>query len=130
MARPGESGRVSGGEQNLFSSRLAGDLSRRNEMRKIQDPRSKIQRSSKHQTSMQHSVRATVPGVWILVFLWSLGPGSWSFARAAETVNAPKPFIPSTKYATTRIAGWTVRVNRELLTTQSELGSNALALLA
>jgi hypothetical protein len=41
-----------------------------------------------------------------------------------------KPFVPSTKYATTRVAGWTVRVNRELLTSQSELGSNALALLA
>jgi len=40
------------------------------------------------------------------------------------------PFVPSTQYATTRVAGWTVRVNRELLTTQSDLGSNALALLA
>src|SRR5678815_4664518 len=47
--------------------------------------------------------------------------------RAAETTGAPKPFVPTTKYATTRVAGWTVRVNRELLTTQSELGSNALA---
>ena len=57
--------------------------------------------------------------------------GDWCFAApAAETTNAPKPFVPSTKYATTRVAGWTVRVNRELLTTQSELGSNALALLA
>ncbi len=40
-----------------------------------------------------------------------------------------KAFVPTTKYATTRVAGWTVRVNRELLTRQSELGSNALALL-
>ena len=55
--------------------------------------------------------------------------GFWCFGvRAAET-NATS-FIPSTKYATTRVAGWTVRVNRELLTTQAELGSNALALLA
>src|SRR3954453_1256406 len=47
---------------------------------------------------------------------------------AAETNTVP--FVPTTKYATTRLAGWTVRVNRELLTTQAELGSNALALLA
>src|SRR5205823_286576 len=43
-----------------------------------------------------------------------------------ETTNS---FVPTTKYATTRVAGWTVRVNRELLASQSELGSNALALL-
>ena len=41
-----------------------------------------------------------------------------------------KPFVPSTKYATTRVVGWTVRVHRELLTSQSDLGSNAIALLA
>jgi hypothetical protein len=51
-------------------------------------------------------------------------------ATSAETNSVTKAFVPSTKYATTRVAGWTVRVNRELLTTQSELGSNALALLA
>ena len=64
------------------------------------------------------------------MFFWILVFGSWSFACAAETNDAPKFFVPSTKYATTRVAGWTVRVNRELLTTQSSLGSNALALLA
>ena len=64
-------------------------------------------------------------------FIWILGFGFWIFSTtAAETNAVPKPFVPTTKYATTRIAGWTVRVNRELLTTQSELGSNALALLA
>jgi hypothetical protein len=47
---------------------------------------------------------------------------------AAET-NFARPFVPTTKYAITRVAGFTVRVNRELLTTQAELGSNALALL-
>ncbi len=54
------------------------------------------------------------------------------FASRAEERITPstKSFIPSTKYATTRIAGWTVRVNRELLTSQSDLGSNALQLLA
>jgi hypothetical protein len=44
----------------------------------------------------------------------------------AETTNS---FVPTTKYATTRVAGFTVRVNRALLTSQAELGSNALALL-
>ena len=57
--------------------------------------------------------------------------GAWCFsASAAETTSDPKPFVPTTKYATTRVAGWTVRVNRALLTTQRELGGNALALLA
>ncbi len=41
-----------------------------------------------------------------------------------------RTFVPTTKYATTRLVGWSVRVNRELLTTQSELGSNALQLLS
>lgn len=63
------------------------------------------------------------------MLVWVLGFRIWNFGHAAET-NSPKPFVPSTKYATTRVAGWTVRVNRELLTTQSALGSNALALLA
>jgi hypothetical protein len=75
-------------------------------------------------------MRRRAVGVWILVFLWSLVLGSWSLSRAAETNAAPSPYIPSTKYATTRVVGWTVRVNRELLTAQAELGSNALALLA
>lgn len=69
-------------------------------------------------------------GIWSLVFVWSLGFGVWSFCQAAEPVSRAASFVPSTKYATTRVAGWTVRVNRELLTSQSELGSNALALLA
>lgn len=51
---------------------------------------------------------------------------------AGTTVHGQekKDFVPSTKYATTLVAGWTVRVNRELLTRESELGSNALALLS
>ena len=67
---------------------------------------------------------------WGRTFLSILVVGSWSFASAAETTSVTKPFVPSTKYATTRVAGWTVRVNHALLTTQNELGSNALALLA
>jgi hypothetical protein len=58
-----------------------------------------------------------------------LGFGLCSFSVTAADTNTVS-FVPSTKYATTRVVGWTVRVNRELLTTQKELGSNALALLA
>ena len=65
------------------------------------------------------------------MFIWCLIFDVFCFdLRAAEPTNAAKSFVPTTKYATTRVAGWTVRVNRELLTTQSALGSNALALLA
>jgi hypothetical protein len=67
-------------------------------------------------------------GIWLLVFGCSFaGLG----APADEGLGAAvKGFVPSTKYATTHVAGWTVRVNRELLTTQSALGSNALQLLS
>jgi hypothetical protein len=69
--------------------------------------------------------------VWCLNVVWCLVFGFWCFvANAAETNGSARPFVPSTKYATTRVAGWTVRVNRELLTTRVELGSNALALLS
>jgi len=76
-----------------------------------------------------------MPGIfnrrWGLGFVWLLVFGIWnSGLNAAEATNAPKPFVLTTKYATTRVAGWTVRVNHALLTTQNELGSNALALLA
>src|SRR5688572_6726741 len=92
--------------------------------------------NTKHQTNtnsqiprplrFQHRVE-----VWCLKVVWCLVFGFWCFiANAQETNAASKPFVPSTKYATTRVAGWTVRVNRELLTTQSELGSNALTLLS
>jgi hypothetical protein len=101
---------------------------------KHQTPNTKIQITSNLQTPILldcccQTRRAL--GIWSLGFVWILVFGVWCFDTvAAETNAASKPFVPSTKYATTRIAGWTVRVNRELLTTQSELGSNALALLA
>ena len=81
----------------------------------------------------RHIQRATpeaTASVWAWVLLGCLMCGVCSFARAAESTHATKPFVPTTKYATTRVVGWTVRVNRELITTQSDLGSNALALLA
>jgi len=43
--------------------------------------------------------------------------------------DASKPFVPTTQYVTTNLAGWTVRVNQALLSEQQTLGSNALALL-
>ena len=83
--------------------------------------------NSKHQVPNRKISWRKSFGVWNLVFFWSLVPGS--FVHGAELTNTAQSFLPSTKYATTRVAGWTVRVNRELLTTQSELGSNALTLL-
>lgn len=94
---------------------------------KLQTSKSRTRTNSKFQiptVSRRHRFE-----FWRLGFVWILGFGIWNFGHAAET-NAAKSFVPSTKYGTTRVAGWTVRVNRELLTTQSELGSNALALLS
>ncbi len=50
---------------------------------KLQIPRSKIQRSSKHQTTAQAD-GGLVFGSWILVFLWCLVFGAWSFPAQAE----------------------------------------------
>src|SRR5213594_1479889 len=41
----------------------------------------------------------------------------------------PKPFVPTSGYVTTNVAGWKVRVNEQLLSEQADLGSNALQLL-
>ena len=86
----------------------------------------------KYQTPTPHrpQTRSALLGVWRLEVCWCLVFGVWCFsAVAAATNRTSNAFTPSTKYASTRAAGWTVRVNRELLTTQSELGSDALALL-
>jgi hypothetical protein len=40
-----------------------------------------------------------------------------------------KPFVPTSQYETRTIEGWTVRVNRALLTDQAEIGRRALRLL-
>jgi hypothetical protein len=85
---------------------------------------------TKIQAPIKHSVIPKLIGAWFWASIWILVFGSWSFAHAAESTNSPKPFVPTTKYATTRVAGWPVRVNHALLTSQNELGSNALALLA
>ena len=51
-------------------------------------------------------------------------------SRAAEFSSpAPKSFVPTSNYVTTNIAGWAVRVNKELLAKHRTLGSNALHLL-
>ena len=97
---------------------------------KLQIPNTKHQTNTNLQTPRPMCFEHRVD-VWNLKVVWILVFGFWCFgATAAETNGAARPFVPSTKYATTRVAGWTVRVNRELLTSQSELGSNALALLA
>jgi hypothetical protein len=51
---------------------------------KIQDPGSKIQKSSKSQAPNGGLSNVTQPyanaiDVWILVFVWSLELGAWSF---------------------------------------------------
>jgi len=50
---------------------------------KLQDPRSKIQRSSKPQAPMS-VLRARRIGGWSLVLIWSLVFGAWSFEAHAE----------------------------------------------
>src|SRR5215207_9720030 len=66
-----------------------------------------------------------------LLMVCCLASAAVSGAPADDSAARARPaFLPSTKYATTRVVGWTVRVNRELLTTQNALGSNALQLLS
>lgn len=44
--------------------------------------------------------------------------------------QATRPFVPTTEYETRQVEGWTVRVNRHLLTDRKDLGTPALRLLA
>jgi hypothetical protein len=99
---------------------------------KSQNPKTKSQTNSNLQTpNTPFRGWLWLFGIWRLELIWFLVFGIWSFCSgSAETNSSPRPFVPSTKYATTRVAGWTLRVNRELLTRQDELGSNALALLS
>src|SRR2546426_5225394 len=51
-------------------------------------------------------------------------------AFAVEPSSLPtKPFVPTANYLSTNVAGWTVRVNKELLAEKASLGSDALHLL-
>lgn len=50
---------------------------------KLQAPRSKIKRNSKHQTAVRAD-GALVFESWFLVFTWCLAFGSWSFSAKAE----------------------------------------------
>lgn len=59
------------------------------------------------------------------IVLWYSGP---SFCQE----NSPpgrKPFVPTSQYETRAIEGWTIRVNKVLLTDQADLGRRALRLL-
>jgi hypothetical protein len=50
------------------------------------------------------------------------------FASAAP--EAKRPFVPTAEYETRTVEGWTVRVNRHLLSDRKDLGDPALRLLA
>jgi hypothetical protein len=50
-------------------------------------------------------------------------------AAAVGTTPQKKPFVPTTQYTEREVEGWKVRVNRDLLGAQSELGTRALRLL-
>ena len=51
------------------------------------------------------------------------------FRASAEEPKNPKAFVPTSQYAERTVEGWTVHVNRSLLTDQADLGSRALRLL-
>lgn len=79
--------------------------------------------------SGRHGHQPGAPGVvwkWLWVIAWVLGIVSMG---AAESAARNRPFVATSNYTPTNVAGWTVRVNRELLSSQRELGSNALAVL-
>jgi hypothetical protein len=46
-----------------------------------------------------------------------------------KTDHAQRPFVPTSEYETRTVEGWTVRVNRHLLTDRKDLGDRALQLL-
>jgi hypothetical protein len=67
-------------------------------------------------------VRPFVFLILLPAVLTLLGPPSASRAQR-------RPFVPTAQYETRPVRGWTVRVNRELLTTRREVGDAALELL-
>ena len=64
-----------------------------------------------------------------LIFATLAGLGA--FGRAADVPDrrAKKPFVRTEHYETRTVVGWTVRVNKDLLGEQAELGAKALHLL-
>jgi len=67
-----------------------------------------------------------------LVSVVCLGAAAWvlTLAVSAPAQEAKRPFVPTTDYETRMVEGWTVRVNRHLLSDRKELGDPALRLLA
>lgn len=52
-----------------------------------------------------------------------------ALAAAAPAQEAKRPYVPTAEYETRTVEGWTVRVNRHLLTDRKDLGDSALRLL-
>ena len=60
----------------------------------------------------------------------ALAVAAWSSTLVAGAQEpARRKFVPTAAYETRKVEGWTVRVNRRLLTDQKELGDRALRLL-
>ena len=60
--------------------------------------------------------------------LWSIIAFTLAIAGSVAS-EAVKPFVPTSSYVTTNVAGWAIRVNKRLLDSDRTLGSNALQLL-
>jgi hypothetical protein len=55
--------------------------------------------------------------------------GLWVWAVFATAVTAADGFVPTSEYESRHIEGWSVRVNKALLASDSELGKQALRVL-
>src|SRR5687768_9495704 len=59
----------------------------------------------------------------------ALAAGVLWLARVEAADGVKKPFVPTEQYVERNVEGWKVRVNRDLLGAQAELGTRALRLL-
>src|SRR5256885_3060514 len=69
---------------------------------KLQAPNTKLQRSSKFQTSKPTLVPVCF-GFWCLGFLWSLVLGIWSFGGTRCLKNQPRNYVDTIHFLTTFI---------------------------
>lgn len=58
-----------------------------------------------------------------------LGIGCFEAAAQPRELRAKKPFVATTQYSDRNVLGWTLKVNHQLLTDDSEVGRQALALI-
>ncbi|MBK9145277.1 MAG: hypothetical protein IPM23_22630 [Candidatus Melainabacteria bacterium] len=73
--------------------------------------------------------RLLVGVFFVLALVLALGPALVLLPGPAPPARAADSFVPTSQYVVQNVEGWSVMVNRHLLTDQAKLGGRALGLL-